>query len=125
MLAAVMLTHHQLHAMAQAACADEHACIQVNNELSPNPNPQTLYGALVEGSGYSDGYQDVRSLNNSRVQIDYNAGFQSALAGLTEAPGSWEQCLQVRGLLVLQPLTANRLFTLLTGTARCYQAPTD
>ena len=43
--------------------------------------------------------QDIRSLNQTRVQLEYNAGFQGAMAGLVEAPGSWEVCLQVRAPL--------------------------
>ena len=39
--------------------------------------------------------QDVRSLNQTRVMLEYNAGFQAALAGLQESPGTWEVCLQV------------------------------
>lgn len=62
---------------------------------SDQPNYHILYGALVEGPGFSDFFADQRSDNSSRVVIDNNAGFQSALAGLEEAPGSWEQCLQV------------------------------
>ena len=73
-----------------------HDNMQVNNGLSPNPNPNVLYGALVEGSGFSDGFQDQRNVNATQVQLEYNAGFQSLLAGLAEAPGSWEQCLQVQ-----------------------------
>ena len=73
--------------------------MQVENLYSSDPNPHVLYGALPEGPGHSDNYQDIRSSNSSRVQLDYNAGFQGALAGLAEAPGSWEQCLQGYGLL--------------------------
>jgi ethanolamine utilization microcompartment shell protein EutS len=40
--------------------------------------------------------QDVRSLNQTRVMMEYNPGFQAALAGLVIAPGSWEICLQVQ-----------------------------
>lgn len=39
--------------------------------------------------------QDVRNLNQTRVMLEYNAGFQAALAGLQESPGTWEVCLQV------------------------------
>jgi hypothetical protein len=52
---------------------------------SPNPNPQTLYGALVGGPRVDDFYEDVRQnyvLNE--VALDYNAGFQSALAGMIQ-----------------------------------------
>ena len=43
--------------------------------------------------------QDVRSNNGSRVQIEFNSGFQGTLASMLEAPGTWEQCLQGYGAL--------------------------
>lgn len=50
---------------------------------SPSPNPQTLYGALVGGPGKSDEYSDDRKdFVKNEVATDYNAGFQSAVAGL-------------------------------------------
>jgi hypothetical protein len=59
-------------------------------------NPHTLDGALVEFASFSDSFPDVRTLNDTRVSIDNNAGAVSALAGLAVASGSWDQCLQVR-----------------------------
>ena len=41
--------------------------------------------------------QDVRTLNQTRVILEYNAGFTAAMAGMVEAPGTWEVCLQVGG----------------------------
>ena len=41
-------------------------------------------------------WQDVRTLNQTRVILEYNAGFTAAMAGMVEAPGTWEVCLQVR-----------------------------
>ena len=55
-----------------------------------------LTGALVEFSSFSDTLSDDRTSNDTRVSIDNNAGAISALAGLNEATGSWDQCLQVR-----------------------------
>lgn len=55
-----------------------------------------LTGALVEFSSFSDVLDDSRTSNDTRVTIDNNAGAVSALAGLNEATGSWDQCLQVR-----------------------------
>ncbi|XP_044260332.1 endoglucanase A-like isoform X1 [Tribolium madens] len=47
------------------------------------PNPQILYGALVSGPDLNDHYEDVREeFLYNEVTLDYNAGFQSALAGL-------------------------------------------
>lgn len=47
------------------------------------PNPHVLYGALVGGPGKNDDYTDSRSnYINNEVACDYNAGFQSAIAGL-------------------------------------------
>lgn len=52
-------------------------CNAVTGLLNPNSNPNILYGALVEGALFSDKFQDVRALNSTNVQIDYNAGFQA------------------------------------------------
>jgi len=50
---------------------------------SPDPNPSTLYGALVGGPDQNDGYWDDRhDFSKNEVACDYNAGFQSAVAGL-------------------------------------------
>lgn len=54
-----------------------------DNFNSPAPNPQTLYGALVGGPGKNDEYVDNRKdFIKNEVATDYNAGFQSAVAGL-------------------------------------------
>lgn len=50
---------------------------------SPDPNPQTLFGALVGGPGLDDSYVDDRGdYVKNEVALDYNAGFQSAVAGM-------------------------------------------
>ena len=50
---------------------------------SQSPNPQVLYGALVGGPDQNDGYTDHRGdYIKNEVACDYNAGFQSAIAGL-------------------------------------------
>ncbi|XP_077994718.1 uncharacterized protein LOC144448371 [Glandiceps talaboti] len=50
---------------------------------SPNPNPNILYGALVGGPDQSDVFKDDRKdYAQSEVALDFNAGFQSALAAL-------------------------------------------
>lgn len=54
-----------------------------DNFNNPGPNPQTLYGALVGGPGKNDEYEDKRNdFIKNEVATDYNAGFQSAVAGL-------------------------------------------
>lgn len=59
---------------------------------SPDPNPQTLFGALVGGPGLDDSYVDDRlDYVKNEVALDYNAGFQSAIAGMIS--------LRNRGLL--------------------------
>ena len=70
-------------------------CVQANGLLSNSGNPHTLTGALVEFPSFSDTLSDVRTSNDTRVTIDNNAAAISALAGLNEASGSWDQCLQV------------------------------
>ena len=71
-------------------------CAQANGLLSRDGNPHVLTGALVEFPSFSDALDDVRTSNDTRVTIDNNAAAISALAGLNEASGSWDQCLQVR-----------------------------
>ncbi|KAK7481398.1 hypothetical protein BaRGS_00027354 [Batillaria attramentaria] len=47
--------------------------------------PQTLYGGLVGGPDWYDRYNDTREdYVHNEVALDYNAGFQSALAGLVQ-----------------------------------------
>lgn len=50
---------------------------------SKGPNPQILYGALVSGPDQNDNYKDLREeFLYNEVTLDYNAGFQSATAGI-------------------------------------------
>ncbi|RZF33677.1 hypothetical protein LSTR_LSTR007055 [Laodelphax striatellus] len=50
---------------------------------STKDNPQVLNGALVSGPDENDLYEDAREdYIYNEVTIDYNAGFQSAVAGL-------------------------------------------
>ena len=54
-----------------------------NEFNNPGPNPQVLQGALVGGPDQNDQYQDRRNdYIMNEVTTDYNAGFQSAVAGL-------------------------------------------
>jgi len=49
----------------------------------PGNNYHDLTGALVGGPGANDDYDDRRSdYVKNEVTLDYNAGFQSAVAGL-------------------------------------------
>ena len=68
------------------SCPDRPQVCDYSALNSPNPNPQVLYGALAGGPDQYDNYQDDR--NNyqcNEVAIDYNAGFQGALAGILHA----------------------------------------
>ena len=58
------------------------ASFQMSNNA---PNPHILYGALVGGPGENGDYTDKREdYTHNEVACDYNAGFQSAVAGMTE-----------------------------------------
>ena len=49
---------------------------------APGPNPQVLYGALAGGPDVNDFYEDKRNdYIKNEVAVDYNSGFQSAVAG--------------------------------------------
>lgn len=48
--------------------------------------------------------QDLRTLNQTRVILEYNAGFTGAMAAMVEAPGTWEVCLQVASCTSLHPI---------------------
>ena len=49
---------------------------------------QVLNGALVGGPDHNDNYNDDRgNFVSNEVATDYNAGFQSALAGLNKLFG--------------------------------------
>ena len=57
------------------------------------PNPHILYGALVGGPDENDGYSDIRfDYIKNEVALDFNAGFQSAIAGLIELKTQQGQC---------------------------------
>jgi hypothetical protein len=49
------------------------------------PNPHIIFGALVGGPNQNDEYADDReNFKTNEVACDYNAGFQSVLAGIVE-----------------------------------------
>jgi hypothetical protein len=50
---------------------------------TPNPNPHTLFGALVGGPGAADDYVDARNdYIKNEVATDYNAGFSGGCDSL-------------------------------------------
>lgn len=50
--------------------------------FNKNPNPYTLYGALVGGPNKQGKFHDERKdFKQTETACDYNAGFQSAVAG--------------------------------------------
>ncbi|XP_006824236.1 endoglucanase A-like [Saccoglossus kowalevskii] len=66
-----------------ASCPDMPTSCRWNYFGSSEPNPQILYGALAGGPNKAGVYQDSRSsYETNEVAIDYNAGFQSAIAGM-------------------------------------------
>ena len=51
---------------------------------TPSANPHVLYGALVGGPDLNGDYKDDRTdYVANEVALDYNAGFQAAVAGDT------------------------------------------
>ena len=71
--------HHR-----SSSCPDSGTC-DWNDFNNPGANPHILYGALVGGPQYesSDTISDRRDdFVESEVATDYNAGFQSTVAGL-------------------------------------------
>jgi len=69
---------------AAASCPNRPNSCSWSDFNNPDPNPQVLNGALVGGpDNINDNYEDNReNYVTNEVTIDYNAGFQSALAGL-------------------------------------------
>ncbi len=67
-----------VHAHAARARGAQVPC-DMGAFYATGPNPHVLEGALVSGPAFAnDAYQDQRSLVNSRVALDYSAGFTSA-----------------------------------------------
>ena len=71
--------HHR-----SSSCPDYPEVCNWNHYYTLQPNPKILYGALVGGPRNRTGYyKDSRtSYISNEVSLDYNAGFQSAVAGL-------------------------------------------
>lgn len=89
-------THVQNRA---ASCSSKTTCDQTNGLLAGTPNPHVLSGAIPQFATFSDTYTDLRTDNTSRVDLGNNAAVAGVCAGLTNAPGTWEQCLQGYGVL--------------------------
>ncbi|KAK9863564.1 hypothetical protein WJX84_010744, partial [Apatococcus fuscideae] len=76
-------------------------CSQLEALYNPGANPNVLYGAMVNGPDYKEGdfFTDARAgTNDTYVALDWNVGFQGAVAGLNQATGSYDQCLQGFGI---------------------------
>lgn len=70
--------HHR-----SSSCPSRPSPCSFADQQQPGPNPHTLYGALVGGPNGQDQYTDDRKdYVSNEVACDYNAGFQSAVAGL-------------------------------------------
>lgn len=89
-----------------AACPNAPVpCNTVTGLLSPDPDPHTLLGALVQGPGLTDGLASVRNNNASRVGIENNVGLVGSLVGVLDYPdGLWEICLQKSGVYTTNPV---------------------
>nr|XP_002742455.1 PREDICTED: endoglucanase-like [Saccoglossus kowalevskii] len=69
--------HHR-----SSSCPDYPEKCGWQEHSSPDPNPQIAYGALIGGPDENDNFVDDRTdYRSNEVACDYNAGFQSALAG--------------------------------------------
>ena len=71
------------HKAASCASPPAQCTWDTFNDVSKD-NPHELLGALVGGpSNTNDDYQDIRTdYVSNEVTLDYNAGFQGAVAGL-------------------------------------------
>ncbi|ODM94862.1 Endoglucanase E-4 [Orchesella cincta] len=68
---------------ASSSCPNRPAPCDWDDFSKPGPNSQVLHGALVGGPNRQDQYNDDREdYVANEVTIDYNAGFQGALAAL-------------------------------------------
>ena len=77
---------HSVHHRG-ASCPNRPASCSNAQLNSPDPNPQILYGALAGGPGENDDFADNRQdYIKNEVAIDYNAGFQGAVAFLVSGP---------------------------------------
>jgi hypothetical protein len=94
-----------------ASCPNAPATCNITQLYINKPNPHVLTGALVYQPDFSDAFLNERPLNASRAGILNNVGFTAAAAGLNQAPGSWEQCLQGQGVLTTDTSVCNPVAT--------------
>lgn len=82
----MILKYHNLFRMTVvyfSSCPNAPAPCGAQQMNADIPNVHTLYGALVGGPGENDDYTDKRTdYTHNEVACDYNAGFQSAVAGV-------------------------------------------
>ncbi|XP_033756435.1 LOW QUALITY PROTEIN: uncharacterized protein LOC117339130 [Pecten maximus] len=72
--------HHR-----SSSCDDLPAVCNDSNQYRVGPSPQILYGALVGGPDQNGEFIDKRSdYIQNEVACDYNAGFQSLVAGILD-----------------------------------------
>jgi endoglucanase len=72
-------------AIVSSSCPEKPASCGWEAFRRPGANPQVLNGALVSGPDENDYYEDNREeYVYNEVTLDYNAGFQSAVAGLRQ-----------------------------------------
>ncbi|XP_060063948.1 endoglucanase A-like [Ylistrum balloti] len=72
--------HHR-----SSSCDDLPAICNDSNQYRDSPSPQILYGALVGGPDRNGQFIDKRSdYIQNEVACDYNAGFQSLVAGILD-----------------------------------------
>ena len=70
---------------SSSSCPSAPAPCDWSNFRDPSPNAHVLKGALVGGPDQNDNYTDDRTnYVTNEVATDYNAGFQSAVAGLEQ-----------------------------------------
>ncbi|XP_071959064.1 uncharacterized protein [Antedon mediterranea] len=66
-----------------SSCPDTPASCGWDDFNYDGPNPQILYGALVGGPDINDNFENDRTdYIQNEVTCDYNAGFQSSVAGI-------------------------------------------
>ena len=67
-----------------SSCPDLPASCNWDQYYAYGPSPQTLTGSLVGGPDQNDNFwNDRKDYIMNEVATDYNAGFQSAVAGTT------------------------------------------
>ena len=67
-----------------SSCPSNGTC-GIQQRMTNAPNPHILYGALVGGPDHKDQFTDNRNdYIKNEVACDFNAGFQSAVAGLIQ-----------------------------------------